>query len=67
MTLLQGDEDLRAEVAIALKALEEGRYTDYDAESLEGLFDGIKRKGRSCFGRGEIAPRWIQKYSGSNE
>jgi hypothetical protein len=39
-------EELRKEVAIGLKALEDGRYTDYDAAGLESFFEGIKRKGR---------------------
>ena len=43
---------LRDEVAIGLNALDEGRYTDYDAEGLEALFDGIKRQGRSQLGIG---------------
>ena len=43
----QSVEVLRAEVAIGLKALDEGRYTDYDAEGLQGFFDGIKQRGRS--------------------
>ena len=43
----QSVEALRAEVAIGLKALDEGQYTDYDAEGLQGFFDGIKRRGRS--------------------
>ncbi len=40
-------EALQKEVAIGLKALEDGRYTDYDPERLQGFFDEIKRKGRS--------------------
>jgi hypothetical protein len=40
-------EALRKEVAIGLKALEDGRYTDYDAEGLQGFFEEIKQKGRS--------------------
>jgi hypothetical protein len=36
-------EELRKEVAIGLKALEDGRYTDYDAASLASFFDGIKK------------------------
>jgi hypothetical protein len=44
-------EALQQEVAIGLKALEDGRYTDYDAESLQGFFDEIKRKGRSSIAR----------------
>lgn len=43
-------EELREEVAIGLKALDEGRYADYDVERLQGLFDGIKRRGRSQCG-----------------
>ena len=43
----QSVDALRAEVAIGLKALDEGRYTDYDAEELQGFFDGIKQRGRS--------------------
>ncbi len=39
-------EELKEEVAIGLKALEEGRYTDYDEAGLESFFEGIKRKGR---------------------
>jgi hypothetical protein len=40
-------EELREEVAIGLKALEDGRYKDYDAEGLQGFFEEIKQKGRS--------------------
>lgn len=40
-------EALRKEVAVGLQALEAGQYTDYDAEGLQGFFDGIKRNGRS--------------------
>jgi hypothetical protein len=40
-------EELREEIAIGLKALEDGRYTDYDAEGLQGFFEEIKQKGRS--------------------
>ena len=60
VTLVAEDESqsvdaLQAEVAmtsgrswtIGLKALDEGRYTDYDAEGLQGFFDGIKQRGRS--------------------
>ena len=51
----QSVDALQAEVAmtsgrlwtIGLKALDEGRYTDYDAEGLQGFFDGIKQRGRS--------------------
>ena len=51
----QSVEALRAEVAmpsgrswtIGLRALGEGRYTDYDTEGLQGFFDGIKQRGRT--------------------
>ena len=43
----QSVEALQAEVAIGLKALDEGRHTDYDAEGLQSFFDGIKQRGRS--------------------
>ena len=43
----QSVEALRAEVEIGLKALDEGRYTDYDADGLQGFFDGIKQRGQS--------------------
>ena len=43
----QSVEALQAEVAIGLKALDEGRYTDYDDERLQGFFDGIRQRGRS--------------------
>ena len=52
VTLVAEDESqsvdaLRAEVEIGLKALDEGRYTDYDDEGLQGFFDGIRQRGRS--------------------
>ena len=52
VTLVAEDESqsvdaLQAEVAIGSKALDEGRYTDYDAEGLQGFFDGIKQRGRT--------------------
>jgi hypothetical protein len=39
-------EELRAAAAIGFQALDNGKYTDYDAEVLQGLFDRIKRQGR---------------------
>jgi hypothetical protein len=39
-------EELRGAAAIGLQALEDGKYTDYDAEGLLGLFDWVKK--RSC-------------------
>jgi hypothetical protein len=38
--------ELREAATIGLQALEDGKYTDYDAEGLQGLFDNIKRQGR---------------------
>jgi hypothetical protein len=52
-------EALQKEVAIGLKALEDGRYTDYDPESLQEFFDEIKRKGRSTSDR-RAAQRGIE-------
>lgn len=40
-------EELRQAATVGTQALEAGQYTDYDAESLQDLFDGIKRSGRS--------------------
>jgi hypothetical protein len=52
VTLVSPDGDwtvdaLRKEAEIGLQALEDGRYTDYDAEGLQSFFAEIKRKGRS--------------------
>ena len=43
----QSVDALQAEVAIGLKTSDKGRYTDYDAEGLQGFFDGIKQRGRT--------------------
>lgn len=40
-------EELRQAARIGVMALEAKEYTDYDADGLQDLFDGIKRRGRS--------------------
>ena len=40
-------EALRKDVQAGLDQLEHGEYTEYTDESLDKLFDGIKRRGRA--------------------
>ena len=40
-------EELQQAVEIGVMALEAKQYTDYDANGLQDLFDGVKQSGRS--------------------
>ena len=39
-------EELRKEIAIGIEQLERGEYTTYDENSLDGLLEEIKTRGR---------------------
>jgi antitoxin ParD1/3/4 len=43
-------QELRQEINIGLKQIEEGQCTEYDEKSLEDLFHDIKLKGRKKLG-----------------
>jgi Arc/MetJ-type ribon-helix-helix transcriptional regulator len=47
---LANREDVQRQIEDGVRDLEEGRYTDYDDESLWALFEQIKREGRQELG-----------------
>lgn len=44
-------ETLRREIAIGIKQIENGQYTEYDEESLPAFFEDIKARGRKRLGQ----------------